>query len=281
MIRSWRLALVLCFATVTVHAHAGLVAAQEDPAHSASARTLFEEGIQLAEQGQWRDATDRFRRALALRDSPVIRFNLAAALAELDQVVEASELLRGLLRTPGLDATVQAQAEERLAQTSRRIAKLHVQVTHPRDGSRVELDGRVLPPALLDVAMPVDPGSHSARLVHGDTELDLQQLDLAAGESGTLTLAPKVPSPQQTAQSAVADPAPGPAVLPGTHSGPREDHSGPDQRKKRMWWGIGGGAVALVAGAVIAGVLLSHRSKSADPYAGDFEPGSVSVKVNP
>lgn len=281
MIRPWRVALVLCLAVLVLHANAGPVAAQDDPTRSASARTLFEEGIQLAERGQWRDATDRFRRALALRDSPVIRFNLAAALAELDQVVEASELLRGLLRTRGLDAAVQAQAEERLAQAAARIAKLHVQVATQIDGMSVELDGHVLPAALVGVAMPVDPGSHSARLVRSGAELDRKQLDLAAGESGTLTLAPEALSPRQTAQRAVPDATASPAVLSSASAGPRQDSSDTDKRKKRMWWGIGGGAVALVAGAVIAGVLLSHRSNGAEPYAGDFEPGSVNVKVNP
>lgn len=279
MIRPWRLAPACCLAVLALILGTLRVAAQDDPAHSASARTLFEEGVQLAEHGQWRDATDRFRRALSLRDSAVIRFNLASALTELDQVVEASELFRELLRTPGVDAAVQAQAQERLAQATPRIAKLEVQVANAVAGSHVELDGRPLPPALVGVAMPVDPAKHSARLVRDGRELAVEELELGPGESGTVTLAATVPSPEQTAERAVHRPST--LVLTKVGPGPRQDSSDTSKRKKRMWWGLGSGAVALIAGAVIAGVLLAQRSPQADPYTGDFEPGSVSVKVNP
>jgi hypothetical protein len=117
-------------------------------------------------------------------------------------------------------------------------------------------------------------------LLRADAEVDLQQVDLAPGGSATLTLRLKAPSAAQTAKSAVQDTKPSPVARIDA-SAPRADSSDKERRKKRMWWGIGGGAVAVVAGAVIAGVLLSHRSKDPQPYHGNFEPGSVSVKVNP
>jgi hypothetical protein len=122
---------------------------------------------------------------------------------------------------------------------------------------------------------------HTARLLRGEAEMDLAQIELAPGGSGTLTLSLKAPSAEQTAQSAVQDAKPSPVVLVSTSDAPRADSSDKDRRKRRMWWGIGAGAVAVIAGAVIAGVLLSHRSKDPQPYNGNFEPGSVSVKVNP
>jgi thioredoxin-like negative regulator of GroEL len=72
------------------------LADQGDAVHSAAARTAFEEGMKKADAQAWGEAAELFQRALSLRDSPVIRFNLAAALAELGRYVEASETLRGL-----------------------------------------------------------------------------------------------------------------------------------------------------------------------------------------
>ena len=85
----------------------------------------------------------------------------------------------------------------------------------------------------------------------------------------------------QAAQAAIADTPQHALVLSDANARARNDASHTDKRKKRLWWGLGSGAVALVAGAVVAGVLLAQRSKGASPYAGDFEPGSISVKVNP
>ena len=47
---------------------------------------------------------EHFRRALALRSSPVIAYNLASALEHLGQLVEASELLRGIASDPAVAA---------------------------------------------------------------------------------------------------------------------------------------------------------------------------------
>jgi exonuclease VII small subunit len=275
MIRLWRVALVLCFAL-----HVSSSSAQDDPKLAASARTLFEEGVQLSDHGQWEGAADRFRRALALRDSQVIRFNLAAALLEQGKVVEASELFRAVVRAPDVEPPLRAEAEQRLTQASQRIAKLTLQVNGTPDGTRVELDGRALPDALIGVATPVDPGKHAARLLSGEDELDAQEAELEAGANATLTLqARRAPSPEQTAAIAVGAEAGSPGVIPPGQATRRDDASARERRKKALWWGIGGGAV-VVAGAIIAGVLLANSAKEPSPYRGDFEPGSINVQVS-
>jgi hypothetical protein len=50
------------------------------------------------DEREWIEAAHSFRQALLLRDSPVIRYNLAVALIELHALTEAEQLLRGVQR---------------------------------------------------------------------------------------------------------------------------------------------------------------------------------------
>ena len=244
-----------------------------DPARAASARALFEEGVALSDKGSWPEATDRFRRALALRDSQVIRFNLAAALMEQGQVVEASELLRQVERDETAEQKLRDEAHTRLADALARVAKLTVHVEGPVDGATIALDQRPLDAAQLDVAIPADPGAHRVTATRDGTELAARDVTLAPGESETLNLtlgAPQVATPAEAAQT-VAFVEPQPA----------RDQGEPPKRRKLMWWGIGGGAAVVVV-AVVATVLATRKSDSGsggDTYQGDFNPPSVAVQV--
>jgi hypothetical protein len=248
----WRITLSLCLVALG-GAH---TFAQEDAARSASARTLFEEGVQFYDHGQWSDAADRFRRALLLRDSQVIRFNLAAALLELNKVVEASELLRQVERSEGLDPTLHTQAQERLATAMQRMARLTINVEGEVQGALVELDGRPISDPMLGVGIPVDPGPHTVRLLRQQRELDAQPIDLAAGQSGALTLrARQLPTVQQTAAAAVAQPAAASAPIESA----RSEHKDNSRKTKILWWSVGAGGAVVVA-AVLIGVLASQSS---------------------
>ena len=88
--------LCMCLAWVAAP-HCATAEPGADPARDASARELFEQGVALAERGDWVAAEDRFRRALSLRNSSVIAYNLASALCEQGKLVEASELLHRVL----------------------------------------------------------------------------------------------------------------------------------------------------------------------------------------
>ncbi|MCC7535187.1 MAG: hypothetical protein IT379_03195, partial [Deltaproteobacteria bacterium] len=54
---------------------------------AAAARELFREGVGFSDRSEWAPAADRFRRALALRNLPVIAHNLGVALARMGRVV--------------------------------------------------------------------------------------------------------------------------------------------------------------------------------------------------
>jgi len=251
---------------------APLASAQDgDAARSASARALFEEGVKSADAGKWSEAADRFERALSLRDSQVIRYNLAVALSELGRLLEASEFLRQVSRDTAVDAQVRADAQARLDSISARISKLTVSLQPPDSSVLAELDAKRLDAAMVGVAIPIDPGVHRVRSVRDGQVIDEQEVTLPEGGSESVTLATgRVATPAEAAAT-VATPTP--PLEPAS-----QDERNDGRRSKLLWWGVGAGAVA-VAAIVVVGVLIAGSSNDASPktYEGDFDPPSVPV----
>jgi hypothetical protein len=267
MSRSWLVILCLVVGSLCTSARAQ----PDDPTRAASARALFEEGVSLSDKGQWDDAADRFRRALTLRDSQVIRFNLATALIETGKLVEASELLRQVERDGGADRKLRDDARAHLAAAQARIGKLTVTVTGMHEGVRVLLDERPIDPVLMGVAMPADPGLHRVRALRGEVELASSEVTLANADDQIVAL--ELPDP-------VATPAEAARSLVPAEPLPQRDQ-GERPSRKLLWWGIGGGVA--VAAAIVATVFVMRRSANQDeteaPYEGDFDPPSITVQV--
>jgi hypothetical protein len=250
----------------------GAAAQAEDPARAASARALFEDGVALADKGQWLDAADRFRRALVLRDSQVIRFNLATALIETGKLIEATELLRQVDRDEAADRKLRDDAHSHLQSAQRRLGKLTVTATGLHEGVTLLLDDRPLDPVQIGVAMPADPGAHRVRAVRQGEELEMREVSLGEGESAIVSL--------ELDGGGVASPAEAAATVVTPQAAPLRDDGGEGKRRKLLGWSLGGGAV-VVAAAVVATLLLVKKPKSEtrEPYQGDFEPGSITVQV--
>jgi hypothetical protein len=158
-----------------------------------AARVLFEEGLAHADHGRWAEAADRFERAQALRASPEIAYNLSTALVRQGRLLRGSELLRQIVADEKAAPAVRQAAERRLAQLSRRLA--HLVVEPPLGGEEVFLDGRRLEPALLGLALPVDPGPHTVELRKGTATLFTRGLTFSEGQRRTVGMDRLWPSP--------------------------------------------------------------------------------------
>ncbi|MDF3065597.1 MAG: hypothetical protein K0R38_1198 [Polyangiaceae bacterium] len=64
-------------------------APEPTPSEISVARRLFEEGKAAEDAGRYRDAADRFRKAIAIKDTPGMRFHLARCEEEQGALVEA------------------------------------------------------------------------------------------------------------------------------------------------------------------------------------------------
>lgn len=247
-----------------------------DPTRDASARALFEEGVRWAEQQEWTEAEDRFRRALTLRASPVIAYNLANVLVPRGKLVEASELLRYVETDDKADLELKQNAHALESKLAARIARIVIEVRDLQSGDVIALDGAPLHDAQLDVEIPIDPGSHQLQATRAGQLLSTRTVDVPEGgvEHVTLTVPVNVLSPSGLA-SAGTEHAP---AAPNTAL-PQSD-SAPSSRPVTQRWWFWTGAAVVVAAAVVVGVAAASSGSQAEhAYRGDFTPGSLSVQV--
>lgn len=271
--KRWSFAWALCLVVFALQSRS--LAQDVDAGRSASARALFEEGVAFADRGNWSDAADRFERALALRDSQVIRFNLANALSELGKLVEASELLRKVELDDTTDAEVREEASRRMKALTTRIPRLTIEVKGPVEGMRLLLDEHEIAAAQVGVGIPVNPGEHNVRGVRGDAEIDAQSVVLAPGSAQTVTLhAVRIATPAQAAATVVP-------VTEEPAARPIDKGEGDPKRARRLWWGIGGGVVAAAVIVAVSVLVAGHSGGSSSPYHGNFDPPSIPVQVAP
>lgn len=152
---------------------ARVAAAQEVPSAEAAeaARRLFREGAQAAEEGRWLDARDRFRRALSVRPSPLLHYNLAYACQNAGYLVEAVDQYRSFLRIDNepANAARRVAAQRAIAAIEPSLARINVSVANDEALAELAIDGRTIPQGLWGVEIPLDPGEHfvDARSVRG------------------------------------------------------------------------------------------------------------------
>jgi hypothetical protein len=250
----------------------GLTLAASVPAHTlaqasqqnAVARTLFEEGVALADRGDYVGASDRFSRAYSLKPTSGIAFNWASVSIETGKFVQAEDLLMSVLRDPTADASLKAECETMLSTLRPRLPRLVVHVrghggAPVEPDVQVEVDGQTWPRAAWDVASPVDPGSHTLRLKRGNEELQHSEATLSEGSAQEIVL--EVPSESAKLVSTPRDAAP--IDEPAART--------PLYKNWKLWTAVG----VVVAAGVITGVVLATKQdpKDEQPVLGNTTPG--------
>ena len=133
-----------------------------------AARDLYNEGWQLQQQGRYADAVDRYTRSLAVFPAPTTAFRLAQCKEALGKLVEAAEELRAIRNaplpagSPQAFVTAQQDAAAEVPKLEARIPKIKIEIQPAGiSGLVVTVDGATMPTALVGVARPIDPGSHT------------------------------------------------------------------------------------------------------------------------
>ncbi|MCU0675731.1 MAG: hypothetical protein MUE69_23425 [Myxococcota bacterium] len=228
-------------------------------AQLAAARERFREGVAAAERGRYDVAVRAFRAALEVRDAAAVRFNLASALFELREDVEAFALARGVHE----DASAPADLRERATFLEREVrgrnAVVEVQLGGLADGAR--LGDRVLAPEELGVPILLEPGTVEVLGLRGGEIVTRRALTLRAGAEAYVDVS-VVPTPAELAREEAA----------------REERDplaeGPGERSRvGLFVGIGAAVVAVAAVVVIA--VVATRDTTEAPVRGDFEPGVI------
>lgn len=233
-----------------------------DAANTERARELFLEGLELSDQGAWSEAARRFEAALALRDAPTIRYNLGTSLLNLERIVEAANHLDTARSHPEATSELVAQAEEQLATVEPRLSRIEIIVEGLEHDARVTLDGEFLSAEQLVRTQWVEPGHHVAIADQDGIEAARGEVDLVAGDGGTITL-------RALPHEAVVPPDDG---LDGEDL--QDDESTPLVRDWRLWVGVGAGVVALSL-AFGLGFGLGLDGEPEDPIVGTMNPGVI------
>jgi tetratricopeptide (TPR) repeat protein len=150
---------------------------------------LLEEGNRQFELAQRAMALATYRRAIAVWDHPAIRYNIAVALIDQDQPLEAYENLELALRY-GQEALLEDQYAQGLTYRKLLLGQLaQLQVVCGEPGARVLLDGRELLVGPGEVTRVLLPGEHSLVATKAEYLTATRTVNLVAGRTETATLA--------------------------------------------------------------------------------------------
>lgn len=208
----------------------------------ATARAHYQAGKVYFEQGDLRRALKEFQEAARDAGRPELDFNIARTYDRLAEPAHALEHYRRYLRsTPSGGA--RAEVEARIAELETQVGGLLVR-THTA-GAQILIDEESVPAS--ELTRPVSLGQGAHRVV--------------AAKEGFL-------SATATAQ-----------VVAGKVTAIEIDPIGGAAARPRSRWWIGlvvGGAAVVVAGAVVAGVLVG-RGGGAPTYSGNVPPYSIGI----
>jgi hypothetical protein len=247
--RGFALATLLCIAT-------NARAADPTLADREKARNLMDEGHALRDQGLHAAALQAFTKADDIMHVPTTGLAVAQEQIELGNLVEAETTLMAIVRTavkgrePEPFTRARADAQRALAALGARIATLEIAVAG-REGviPEVSLDAVLLSPAARARPIRTNAGHHVVEANVGTARARLE-LDLAEGDSKSITLTPR---DESTSTEAVAAPSvdvspPAPTV----ESTPLDPYL--------RWGGIGIAGVGVVAGTITGIISLSAAS---------------------
>jgi hypothetical protein len=183
----------------------------------AVARRLFEDAVRLEHESRWELAASKLRDALAVKDTPGLRFHLAHCEEQLGRLVEAlisydqaRELLAAGAKAPDVEALLEPARKALEARVP------YLMLVPPADVDRleVELDGKAVARSVLGRAAPVNPANHRVVARAPGYKEYSAEFQLGAGDRRTLQLemtpvlaesgAPAVPA--GTAKESVSGP---------------------------------------------------------------------------
>lgn len=244
------------------------------------ARELARQGADAFDQRDYATALDRLTRAFSLFRAPTISLMQARSLARLGRLVEALDKYEETQRLhlgdeptdPFLKAVGEAKDEAQDLRT--RVPRISIQIraVHGRlDGLSVQLDGKPVPSALLDVERPIDPGMHQVTAKANNYDPVVRQAELAEGDRVAIQIALDVPRK--------ARPMGGPEVNSPTPDALRSSTSDPSERALWGWIGVGVGTVGLATFAV-SGVAALQRKSDLDAVCRPGCPPSAAQDID-
>ena len=237
-----------------------VASADPSPAELSAARQAFESAVNLESEERWSDAELKLRQAVAVKDTPGLRFHLARCESELGHLVEAaleyrraSELIERGAKAPDVQKLI-GPAGEALKQ---RIPRVTLVLPADLISPVVALDDKAYANRVLSLGLPVNPGRHTLRISSAGRRDFERTVLLAEGEQLTVRpeLAVSAPSPET---SGVAFASHGGFASPG--KGALPNPSAGRSSSTKLYLMLGESALAVAGLAVGLGYSLAASS---------------------
>jgi hypothetical protein len=227
----------------------------------AAARAAAGQGADAFDAAKWQEAVDLFSRAETLVHSPIHLLFIGRAQLKLGRWVQAYEAFNRIKREgvpAGAPLAVKKAVEEgsaELAQLEPQLPYVAVSVKNPSGEVEVRMDGTVVPPALLGLMRPVDPGQHQFQASNGQASSEVVTAEIKPATRQTVELelgaaSAPIPAVAATPEPSFAPPPPA-SDESGTKSGLRIG----------SYAAFGVGAAGLAVGTVF---LLKHLGTKDD-----------------
>jgi hypothetical protein len=245
-----------------------LLIAVAAPAHADEAGRLNREGLKAAKT-DLEVARQKFEQSYALDPRPLTLYNLAAAQANTNRLVEArANYVTFLAQTKaGQDEQFRAAALKALPTLATAIPTMTIVPIGFGSDITIELDGKPLLAADLREPVPANPGPH-AIVVRRDAEtIERRELTLVRGARERIELKaplPKVVEPPPTKVIVTTPPPPPPKKTPASKS----------FLSSKLFWGLT--SVVVVGAAASAGYYFLYYDQS-DPTRGTLGPGVLEL----
>jgi hypothetical protein len=234
--------------------------ADPSPVEISAARHAFETAVSLESAQQWAAATLKLREALAVKDTPGLRFHLAHCETEQGLLVEAaldydraSELIAKGAKAPD----VQKLLEPASAALKPRVPRVTVELPSDVLAPVATIDGKVFSPSELALGVQVNPGRHELSVSASGRSSFRRSLDLKEGEQ------PELHAELPLAPASVA----APSALPSVQAPPMSSSSyavptGPDSKHSstKLYLMLGESVLAVAGLAVGVGYKLAESS---------------------
>ena len=229
------------------------------------ARDQFREGVRASREQEWPEAVEAFQRSLELAPRPMTIMNLAGALAQVGQLVEAAEAYRMFLSeaTSGAAARVRGEAQTQLDALEGRIPHVRLQIHGRLDSDTVTLDEYQLSAAAVGSPLPVDPGEHTLTITRDGFDPRAVTFTAREGVESEVVLEAW---PDLSASLEGPDPLAPPPPRDGNHSILDEP----------LFWIIGG---VILAGVIAAGIGIGVATQSPPaPFFGNLPPHQLPLE---
>lgn len=249
---------------------AGAAHAQSDE-EKAAARSLATQGADALKNNKFGEALDLVGRAEAIVHAPTHLLMIARAQVGLGKLVAARETYLKLMReelapsAPAAFKNAQGAAKDELAAIDPKIASLRIVLDAlGQKKVTVKMDDQQVPPALIGVHRPVDPGQHEVSVFPVGGSPVKATVVLRDGEKKDVRLL----VPEVVAAGVPLNPVDNPdAPKAGPDAQPKDTGGGGFMTPVRGA-GIGVGVVGI--GGVVVGALFMAKGASSSSKADDL-----------